>query len=422
MLEDDGVVRATEESHLTILGQTPGSPAEYLGFATPNSGSGADCLSAMQEHLAGVGVSLDSLLCVGCDGTATNTGRSNGAISLLEQQLGRQVQRSVCSLHRIELPFRHLFAALDGTTTGPTSFSGPIGTLAGGNLRKLTPRKFTPLTPSSSFVLSADVVRGLSWDQKQLHRHIQAVCAGELPDKLARSSIGPLCHARWITFQTRLVRLFMCNINSSYYPKLRKLVKYIVDIYFPMHMSIKHKSSIIQGPINLFMELSLIKTCIKGQKDVNTCLEVLKNNCYFAHPHSILLSMLGDPTYSIRKRAIDIINDVRISNINSLSYFLPKFNIDANSYIDMCTMERINGQWKYLDIFDKHVLITEPPLIRNLDLTVYINEPYTSDFSCHTQSVERHVALTTRVTKTVCGRENQSAEGMLVIKGRRLRC
>ena len=46
---------------------------------------------------------------------------------MVEKLLGRPVQWIICLLHVNELPLRHLFLHLDGTTTGPNSFSGPIG-------------------------------------------------------------------------------------------------------------------------------------------------------------------------------------------------------------------------------------------------------------------------------------------------------
>ena len=47
---------------------------------------------------------------VGSEGTNTNLGNKGGVI-----------------FHGNELPLRHLFVKLDGCTTGPQSFSGPIG-------------------------------------------------------------------------------------------------------------------------------------------------------------------------------------------------------------------------------------------------------------------------------------------------------
>ncbi|XP_063678545.1 uncharacterized protein LOC134814376 [Bolinopsis microptera] len=165
--DSDEVLRRQEEEHITLVEQPSG---RYLGFATPDSGS---------------------------------------VVVLLEKKLGRELQRSVCSLHRIELPFRHFFTSLDGVTTGPNSFSGPTGKLAAGPVHQMASRKFVPLRAHTFSPLPDGVVKKLSWDQKVLYRHVLAVQTGALPPKLAGTEIGPLCHARWITFQSRILRLFM---------------------------------------------------------------------------------------------------------------------------------------------------------------------------------------------------------------------
>jgi len=56
-----------------------------------------------------------------------NTGRTGGAIRLLELKVKRPLQGLVCLLHANELPLRHLFQSLDGATTGPRGFSGTLG-------------------------------------------------------------------------------------------------------------------------------------------------------------------------------------------------------------------------------------------------------------------------------------------------------
>ena len=50
-----------------------------------------------------------------------------GVIRLLEVKIGRPLHYAICQLHGNELPLRHLFSKLDGSTSGPNSFSGPIG-------------------------------------------------------------------------------------------------------------------------------------------------------------------------------------------------------------------------------------------------------------------------------------------------------
>ena len=69
----------------------------------------------------------DTLNVVGIDGTASMMGNKAGFIRCLEEKLGRPLQWEVCLLHCSELPLRHVFLELDGTTKSPDSFSGPVG-------------------------------------------------------------------------------------------------------------------------------------------------------------------------------------------------------------------------------------------------------------------------------------------------------
>ena len=69
----------------------------------------------------------DNLAAVGSDGMAVMTGVHNSAIRNLEELCKKSVQWSICLLHCNELPLRHVFQVLDGTTSSPDSFSGPVG-------------------------------------------------------------------------------------------------------------------------------------------------------------------------------------------------------------------------------------------------------------------------------------------------------
>ncbi|CAH0381394.1 unnamed protein product [Bemisia tabaci] len=66
-------------------------------------------------------------MAIGADGTNVNTGWKAGAIALLENKLKQALQWLICLLHNNELPLRHLFEFIDESTSGPTSYSGPIG-------------------------------------------------------------------------------------------------------------------------------------------------------------------------------------------------------------------------------------------------------------------------------------------------------
>ena len=66
-------------------------------------------------------------------------------------------------------------------------------------------------------------------------------------------------------------------------------------------MSIKYLSSLVDGSVNLFKEISLVKKFMKSKSYLDTILGSLQTNSYFAHPHNFLIAMLGD-FYNMMKR------------------------------------------------------------------------------------------------------------------------
>lgn len=104
----------------------------------------------------------EELLVVGCDGTVINTERKGGVIRCLEDKLGRSLQWIICLLHFNELPFRSLFEVIDGVTSGPKSFTGPIGLKL--NCESLPVVCYKKIDCNLSEISSAD----LSKDQKYL--------------------------------------------------------------------------------------------------------------------------------------------------------------------------------------------------------------------------------------------------------------
>ena len=131
--------------------------------------------------------------------------------------------------------------------------------------------------------------------------------------------------------------------------------------------------------------------------------------------------MLGDDSFELRKEAVDLILELGRYEVESLNldYFLPLMNTEAKRYADLCNFTKVNGRWMYKSFLGDLVCVTEPPLTTGLDVREFLTCPFKTDLPCHTQSVERLVKLTTDVSKRVSGRVNQSAEGMLVLLGRK---
>ena len=137
------------------------------------SGTGENIATAVIDYLESVGVSTADTEILGADGTTVNTGHLNGSMRNMELRLGRPLQRAVCTLHQAELPLRKMFEHLDGPTTGPRSYSGPIGKLLKSDQLHLTPlnHHFTPLHLADIPPLSPEVKEKMSTDAVLLHDH-----------------------------------------------------------------------------------------------------------------------------------------------------------------------------------------------------------------------------------------------------------
>lgn len=93
------------EEHIVLI-EEPGS--KYIGHVTPKSGSAVDIVTSIGDYFEKMKLKKNDLIVVGCDGTNTNTGNKGGIITIIENQLGRALQRFICQLHANELPL-HLY-------------------------------------------------------------------------------------------------------------------------------------------------------------------------------------------------------------------------------------------------------------------------------------------------------------------------
>ena len=98
----------------------------YLSHVMPEDGTAYKIATSVYSAIKDIDLE-QKLKIVGSDGTTVMTGKSKGFIASLETLIKRPLQWVICLLHLNELPLRHVFQNLDGVTSGPHSFSGPIG-------------------------------------------------------------------------------------------------------------------------------------------------------------------------------------------------------------------------------------------------------------------------------------------------------
>lgn len=378
--------RIKREEHTSLV-QEPGS--KYLGHVASSSSDAKTLANDIFTFFIDNAIDVRNINCLGCDGCPTNTGRLAGIVTLLESKFGNPVQWSICQLHGIELLLKALFIKLDGPTTGPNAFSGPIGKILE-SCEKLPVAKYDAVECSE--LISIDT-SDLRYDQKYLLSMWESVRKGECSEDLASKSPGKLSHARWLTRANRILRTYIAFENPSY--ELRVLVIFVMRVYVPMWFNIKCHPYIKDGPKHLWKTIVLSSYL---EDDLAACIrKVIQNNAYFGHPENILLAMLSDERREVRMSAVSQIVSLRDlpSTTQIRKFRVPTLNFNARDYTELINWNECQ--------------ITEPPLLKSF-ITEKLLEFKEDDVAnlisneifhlpCHTQAVERCVKEVTAVSK-----------------------
>jgi len=259
-----------------------------------------------------------NLRVIGSDGTPIMTGEYNGAIRKLEEFLGRPLQWSICLLHCVELPLRQVFLATDGSSTGPDSFSGPIGKKLSGKVSEWGVAAFKPIKNTNFPSIPNTVLAELSTDQFYAYRLCWCIILGGVDKDMELLEVGPLYHARWMTLACRVLRLYVSEAKPS--KSLVILANFCMKVYFPSWFQIKFHNSISEGAKNYHAIMDRIMKFTDKTTRI-TALKTLERNSFYAHPENVLLSMLNDEDYEVRSMAINKILASRSGQHTATSFF-----------------------------------------------------------------------------------------------------
>lgn len=384
--------RTVVEEHIVLV-QEPES--QYMGHFTPASGSATAITSGIINFLETNNISTDDIVAIGCDGTAVNTGRKGGAIRMIEMKLQRPVQWIICLLHCNELSLRHLIQDLDGKTTGPMGFTGPVGKQLN-DCEKLPITEFDAIPSPDIDIDDAE----LSTDQKYLLGIYRAVSSGSCSSALAARNPGKMAHSRWLTTANRFLRLYVSTSEPS--STFNEIVRFIMTVYAPIWFKIKKNSSFTEGAKHFFEMMRLSQTMPQRSKTIAN--KVLRRNSFFAHPENILISMLHDDEQHIRELGWRRILKARSKQPPAgeiRAFAMPELLYDSQNYYEM-----IN--WQTAEV-------TEPPVTKTIPDTRIKEFVETGDqpdgliplFPCHTQAVERLIKLVTEASASVSGIEER---------------
>lgn len=370
----------------------------YVDHIVPASGKSEDISREIVSVIRG-SKSEKTLRAVVCDGTAVNTGKSNGVIRKCELCLQRPLQWLICLLHANELPFRKLLEVLDGKTIGPKTSSGQIASMLDFDPQHKPILDFTPVSGRVTNV-EDHVMHELSTDQLYLLRVCLLIQRGFTASDnyisfLQSAQPGQICHARWLTKASRLLRLYACEEHPS--ENLQRIVKFILNFYAPSWFHIKSHPTCQEGAKNFFFMLSLFQKL--DECDQAVVAPVLQNNSYFCHPENILLAAVGDEEENVRRFACDRILLARnISSTEKIRCFdrkKIKIKFTATSYLNMIDWDNVE--------FDS------PPLLHDISSEAIASNakivlPY---YPCHSQDVERNIKDVSAVCGKVYGHESR---------------
>lgn len=287
-------IKKIKEEHISFV-QQPHSL--YIGHKTTDSGSAESAVKSIDEIVADKSIRTEKIKSIGSDGMPTNTGHISGVIRRLELKWKRPLQWNICLLHLTEIPLKALILLLDGTTKSPTELSGPIGKRLP-NVLEFHVVKFQRVEFAYKDKIQ-DIAHTLSSDQRYLFDICSAISNGVVPYELVKRSPGTMSHARWLTKANRILRLYIGELNPS--SELQVLVKYIIQVYAPMMFEIKHKHSVVYGPVHL---ANMLKMSRFLEPDHLKCVEdQIQRNAFYAHPEHILLAMINDSEERIRRMA-----------------------------------------------------------------------------------------------------------------------
>ena len=138
------------EHHLTFMEETETASGIYLTHKViPMTGATGELLAEKAYNVLEEHGSVTSIKALLVDNTATNTGLKNDLVSNLEDKLQQNLHLIGCALHQNELPLRAIFKKLDGSTTGPASFSGHLARQCGENWNQIPQVEFQPTSAMS---------------------------------------------------------------------------------------------------------------------------------------------------------------------------------------------------------------------------------------------------------------------------------
>ena len=163
-------------------------------------------------------------------------GVDHGFLRRVELMIGRPLMWLICLFHMLELIFRALFFAIDGKSSGPESYKGPIGKQISNNDESWKTKNKTIRFKEArkGMVKQVESGRYQNTDDNVLYQLAMLIQNG--PDSQFKDAInltpGKTSLSRWTTAEAGILYLFVITEDPS--DNLILLVDIIINCIAPL--------------------------------------------------------------------------------------------------------------------------------------------------------------------------------------------
>ena len=273
----------------------------------------------------------------------------------------------------------HYFA--DGTTSGPKTYSGDIGSKISGKdglQRQNMNIGFEPVPGKIPENVAEELLH--NHDLKQVYHlglltQIGYKAASQKLVNYFFNQPGTVTAARWVTTASNILLLYMQEEEPS--DNLKQMVEIINNLYIPSLFNIKQNWHCSNGSRHLFDMIKLARDLFvpKHPDLFDVVKKTVRQNGFYAHPENVLLSMVHDDNDKIREEAIKIIEELRANDDDKQSgelrkFFVPKrINFEAKGYHELVN---------YADFTPD--MICSPPILKDYSIDEIRNRNFKESY------------------------------------------
>lgn len=294
-----------------IITQRSGS--QLLGIPKLDSGTGATCANAVYDSAVDW-KTVDSLVGMNFDTTASNTGEFNGACVILEHKLGRSLLALACRHHIFEIIVGSIITTLLGPTNGPTL---PIFSRFKKSWKSINQNNYVPgikdeiMQRALGDVQDDIIIFCQNEIGKKIVRHdyeellqLILIFLGGFTKKLKFRDPGAVHQARWMANLIYSLKMFMLKdefkMSKKEVQALRRIIIYTIRHHVKAWFSCTDAIRAPNHDLNFMKDIYEYRKI--DQEMSNLAVKKFSNHLWYLSDETIALALFDTQVSSDEKR------------------------------------------------------------------------------------------------------------------------